>query len=109
MTFEQFKDNLEFLQLRHQQVDAVDDLLKDFTLGLPIYFPFDSEMESRLVQSMERELADINQYISYFVYEVDFGKNAQPDSIVDSDGTPLPIQTIEDLWILLGGTFDCEE
>ena len=36
--------------------------------------------------------------ISYFIYEIDFGRAWTPDSITEIDGTPIDISTAEKLY-----------
>lgn len=36
--------------------------------------------------------------LSYFMYDLDYGRNWKPGTITDSDGNDLKLATMEDLW-----------
>ena len=36
--------------------------------------------------------------ISYFAYELDYGKKWKPGTITEADGTDIKMETAEDLW-----------
>lgn len=101
MTLDQLRDNLSFLKRRCAQIDAIDKILADYNPDLPTWFPVDMEMEDRLVAAWERELADVDGWLSYYIYELNFGEDVASDSVLDADGTPIPLKTVEDLWKLI--------
>lgn len=41
------------------------------------------------------------EWISYWVFELDCGKKYEPGMVRDADGTEIPLATIEDLYNLL--------
>lgn len=99
MTFEQFKDNINFLQKRHDQIDAINEALENFNPDFPTYFPSDDEMEERLVRSMERELdLEGDDTLSYFIYDSNFGRNYTLGDVREADDTPIPLGTVEEVW-----------
>lgn len=101
MTLDQLKDNISFLKRRHAQTEAIDKLLAEYNPDLPTWFPVDMEMEDRLVAAWGRELVDVDGWLPYYIYELDFGEAATSDSVLDADGTPIPLKTVEDLWKLI--------
>lgn len=96
ITLEQLTDNIEFLKKRHNQIDRINDLLFDFNPDFPTYFPQDDSMEDRLVDSLERELGDESHYLSYFIYDLDFGAK-EGISVWDEKDNPIPLFTVQDV------------
>lgn len=100
ITTEQLTDNIEFLKKRHQQIDAINEQLEDFNPDFPTYFPSDDEMEDRLVASLERELGDTYHELSYFIYDLDFGRK-EGIAVWDEHDNPIPLHTIQDVLNLI--------
>lgn len=42
-----------------------------------------------------------NDWISYWLWELNFGEDYRPGCVVDSDGKDIPLKTIDDLYDLL--------
>lgn len=100
ITIEQLTDNIEFLKKRHAQIDAINNALENFNPDFPTYFPSDDEMETRLVESLERELEDECHWLYYFIYDLDFGRQ-EDIAIWDKDDKPIPLHTVQELWNLI--------
>lgn len=100
ITVEQLTDNLEFLKERHHQIDKINEALEDFNPDFPTYFPSDDIMETKLVESMERELGDICHWLSYYIYDCDFGQR-EDIAVWDEDDKPIPLKSIQDLLNLI--------
>lgn len=56
---------------------------------------------SGLLDILSRVMNDKSDWISYYCYELDFGRNWEPGMITDSDGKDVPLGTVDDLWRLL--------
>lgn len=64
-----------------------------------IWFP---SLISNVIDLLESLTNDSdNQWIGYFVFELDCGKGYKDGSITDKDGEIIKLQTIDDLWNLL--------
>ena len=44
---------------------------------------------------------DENDWISYYCWELDFGKKYVEGNVTEEDGTPIPLATAEDLWNII--------
>ena len=44
---------------------------------------------------------DENDCISYYCWELDFGKKYEEGTVTEEDGTPIPLATSEDLWNII--------
>lgn len=67
---------------------------KSFNMFIP-------SMISNLVNLLEYILDDKDEWISYFVYELDCGRRYKEGSVTNADGSLIPLVTIEDLWAIL--------
>ena len=54
-----------------------------------------------LVDLLEHNFRDDGEWISYWLYELDFGSKAEELTASEADGTPIPLGTVEDLYNLL--------
>jgi hypothetical protein len=58
-------------------------------------------LEDELFNTLEKIIGDEeSQWISYWVYELDFGKKYHPGTVT-VEGENIPFKTVEDLWIFL--------
>lgn len=100
ITIEQLTDNIEFLKERHKQIDAINEQLEGFNPDFPTYFPSDDIMEDKLVESLERELGDDCHWLSYYIYDLDFGRR-EDIAVWDENDKPIPLHTVQELLDLI--------
>ena len=74
-------------------LDLADKYAPYSDLGILNYPSCDDE----LLELLKRVMNDRDDWISYFCYEVDFGREWQPGDTEDD----IPMRTIEDLWEVL--------
>ncbi len=67
-------------------------------LGIMAYPDCSNALLVLLSEEMNDDEAD---WISYFCYELGFGKKAKLGDVVDSKGNPVLLATAEDLWNFL--------
>ena len=53
-----------------------------------------------LMELLLKAMDDKSEWISYYCYELDFGRNWKPGMITDGTND-IPLRTIDDLWDLL--------
>ena len=58
-------------------------------------------LETLWLDTIEKAVNDDGDWISYWIYELDFGKKAKKGTVQDGDGKNLPIKTISDLYNLI--------
>ena len=44
---------------------------------------------------------DVDEWISYFCFELDFGRKYKDGNVLDKDGKCIPLETFDDLYNLL--------
>lgn len=54
-----------------------------------------------IVNLLRRMFLDDDDFIGYFLYEIDFGRSELANSVRDVDGTPIPMSTPGDLYDFL--------
>lgn len=103
MTLEQFTKNLEWLKDRKQREEQVDDILDslspDITCGISGAF---TEWESAFVSLLSMAVEDTD-WVSYWIYDCQFGTNDLADSVRDKNGNHIPLRTAEDLYNFVTG------
>lgn len=82
-----FDDNLNGLLRNYRHIFS-----DDIEIILPTVFLVDT------VNLLELVTADEEEWISYFVFELDCGKSWKPGAVTNQDGTDIPLGTIDDLW-----------
>ena len=97
ITFEEFEQPLEKIRDMVEFQDELSTLVSRHG-GDCFMFP---DMVDDVVNLLELIMDDDGEWISYFVYELNFGREYEPGTILDDDGTEIPLITIRDLWDLL--------
>ena len=63
-------------------------------------------LSENVVDILEAVFRDSSTWISYWVYELDFGKEYNENSVIDEHGNSVPLETVEDLWNLVKEEYD---
>ena len=99
ISYKLFKEAIEFIDKREQQYDRLNKIIRSIE---PDSYILGDTGYSILVQKLLVEATnDEYDYISYFMWDLDFGRKWQPGTITEADGTDIPLKTIDDLWHLL--------
>ena len=54
-----------------------------------------------VIELLEQAVCDNDEWISYWLFDLDRGQYYKPGMITESNGTPIPLATIDDLWDFL--------
>lgn len=87
----------EQLELDKKNSDLLGEVFTDSYL---IMYPNSIIIEA-VISFLEDYFNDEGEWVSYFVYELDFGEKWYSDCVLDSDGKNIPLKTIEDLYNFL--------
>ena len=107
LTFEKFEDVIYHLYLLRKQEDKINEILNDsyyreiqndFVSGYSISNPI---IEQDLINTLETMFDDTSHWISYFVYEIDFGVKWHEGMIIDTEGNNIFLRNVNDLWRIL--------
>ena len=96
------QDFTEYIQALKDNWDFGNELMNLFDkYGGDIGICEKPDCAVQLVTLLSLVMNDYDDWIGYYCYELDFGKNWSPGMITDSDGKDVPLGTVDDLWKLL--------
>lgn len=102
LTFQEFDRCLKECESLWTANDKIYAILKDhadqYGEHAEFFLPLQSTSVIRLLSLLTHDKSD---WISYWCYELNFGKDAIADSVTELDGTPIPMYSTEDLWNVL--------
>ena len=104
---EEFVEIMNRLRESSDLVDKVDELFRnsrdnverDFCNGASLQISH----ESIVILLLKKLLKDTGEDISYFIYELDYGRNYEPGMITDKDGHDIDFGSPEKLYDYLVG------
>ena len=73
-----------------------------------IFYPY-FKYENMLSQVLKDTMQDKGDWIEYFLYEGDYGRDLKPDSVSEADGTPIDLTTPEKLYDFLISEYFTDE
>ena len=101
LTKQEFVDILNRLREATELVDKVEELFRDSRENLECDFCNGAGLqishEGIVVKLLEKLMQDSAGYISYFIYELDYGKEYREDCVSDKNGN-IDISTPEKLY-----------
>lgn len=95
-----FVGMMDEIRKQNDFVDSLNKLFDDYGVDCHVY-SFDSLDVAITALHLAVGDADKNEWISYYCWELDFGRAWEPGYIVDKDGNEFKLQTPEDLYDLL--------
>ena len=99
---ELFFDSMEVIRLAMEKNDSDNNHLAEVFNSSYVFLENVYPLQDQLVQLLSVIMEDNNDWIRYFVYENDFGKNGL--EVTENDGkTVVPMATVNDLWRFLSG------
>ena len=98
LTRKQFKEVLDELKQLCAIEDEIDRALK---LLSPDFSGFGLEKPISLILKTLEYAMDDEEWISYWIYDMEWGKKARLGTVTEKDGTNIPIKTINDLYDVL--------
>ena len=101
MTLEKFK---EYLEIYKKINDNEENLNKDLYQMSPDFGGFYLEDVHIILDGLLKDIMkDEDNWIEYYIYELNWGKDYEDGCIQDKNGNNIPLKTIEDLYNLLTG------
>lgn len=105
--FERYIDSIQMVFNVENSLMAISSDVRaksknEFTL----YFP---SLITEVIELLGKAVDDKDDWISYFIFELDFGKQNDILQVKDSDGNIIPLRTTKDLWNIIKTTQEgCE-
>ena len=78
-----------------------EEIIQDFTFDYP-------DLGVYIIELLEKVFKDESQWISYWCYELDFGRQYEENIIQDEYGKDIPLKTKEDLWNIIVGNYEAD-
>lgn len=91
------KDIERIIRFEDKLWDVCAEAFKQ-SLDCELTFP---TLVDNVIDLLGRMTNDNGEWISYWVYELDCGKEYCDGKVVDSDGSIIKLETVDDLWNLL--------
>ena len=102
INYEQFERHIKDILKITNFDDGLNELTKPFRESgedfINISFP---TLTSNVISLLEILTNDKNEWISYWIYELDCGKKYKEGCVVDANKKNIPLKTIKDLWNIL--------
>lgn len=100
MNKELFIDTINFVKELNEEENKFNTLLREIDNEFGGGF-IHSKSINYLVSLLKILVNDENDWISYYCWEIDFGRNYHEGCVTEADDTPIPLSTPEDLWNLI--------
>ena len=102
LTYEEFEKHITAIQDQADLQNGLNDAVRVYNEKHPGlgYIDFPS-LAVNVVELLERLMGDQHEWISFWVWELDFGKEYRPGCVTDEHGKEIKLETIRDLYIFL--------
>ena len=97
MKFENFEKILNAIELTLEKNSKRSEILSELYESFVVTEP---DLVSDVIKLLESEFADEGEWISYFIYDLSFGKDYQDGCITDHDKN-ISLKTIRELYDFL--------
>lgn len=100
ITREFFTEIIEEIQKVYDYQEGLNKYFEKHDVDGYIYQPDCMYATIKLLHYIFEE-KDTDEWISYFCFELNFGKKYKEGSVLDENGKSIPLETIDDLYNLL--------
>jgi len=98
MTKELFVETINFMKTRSDNERVINNYLT-VEFEDAIFYPY-SKYETQMIKVLEDIFQDESEWITYFIYELDFGRQWEPGTVM-IDEKDIPLSTPEELYDML--------
>ena len=88
---EMFIKCINFMKERNDAMGKINEVFAE-EFEDSIFYPY-FKYENMLGQVLKDTMRDEGDWISWFLYEMDYGRGVKPDSVSEADGTPIDLTT----------------
>lgn len=100
ITKEYFNEIMRDIQSTYEYQEGLNDYFSKNGVDGHIYQPDCVDTTMKLLHRLFGE-KDANEWISYFCFELDFGRKYKNNIVKDEHGKDIPLATFDDLYNLL--------
>lgn len=94
LTYEQFEKYIEAIRSNYHRLNEIGEVLRWDDV-------FELSMAGDVIGLLEHIFRDKDEWISYWVYEKDFGLDWEEGCAIEADGTDIDLSTTEKLYDFL--------
>lgn len=91
ISYEYFNNVIKELQMADDLINSANDIVQ-------IEFMCNISMQDTVIDLLSRMMNDVEDFISYWVYEMDFGRKWTDDTCTEKDDTPIILKTTRQLY-----------
>lgn len=95
ITFKKFNETIELLKRRDKQYKELNKVFRE--IHTDSYIMPDLQLETTVVRLLELLTNDKNEFISYFIYDLDFGKE-YTENCYTINNKEVKLKTTKDLY-----------
>lgn len=100
LTKSKFIEIIDFIKERKCAKRKINDVMTD-EYDDCFFFP-NTKYESKMIELLEYIMEDTNHWISYFIYDLDFGNKYEVNTVIwEDNGKAIPLGTPEALYNFL--------
>ena len=100
ITKEYFNEIMQSIKNTYKYQEGLNDYFSKSGVDGYIYQPDCVDTTMKILHKLVGE-KDINEWISYFCFELDFGRKYKEGLVKDEHGKNIPLATFDDLYTLL--------
>lgn len=103
LTFEEFQKIMQHFEHQSDFADDFRDILAKYNKGdfIDPYCFADDEADNIIVRLLEAVFGDEEHWLSYYIYELNCGRDWTPGMIIDEEGRDICLSDVWHLWNLL--------
>ena len=102
--FEEFNKWMEEYKTISDTEKKINDALQVFSPDFGGFYLED--VHGLILDLLKRIMKDENDWIGYYMFELNWGKDWTENSITDENGQSIKLQTVEDLYNLLESEYE---
>lgn len=100
--FERYIDSIKMvLDVENSLMAISSDVRTKSKSEFTLYYP---SLISEVIELLGKAVDDKDDWIGYFIFEMDFGKQNDVLQVKDCDGNEIPLKTTKDLWNIIKST-----
>lgn len=100
MKKEVFVKIINGIKAQREHDREISTKLKDIFIDFDGWYDTDKVI-AQIEDALKEEFNDKNDWISYFIYDLDFGDSYSEGDVTEKDGTIIDISTVEKLYDFL--------
>lgn len=102
ITYEEFNRYIESIKMvqdvENKLMGISSDVRAKSKSEFVLYYP---SLITEVIELLGKIVGDKNNWIDYYIWDLDFGKQSDFLQVNDADGNTIPLNTTKDLWDII--------